>query len=374
MKIWRKVLFVPAAAVFFIRFLVLKIITPPKRPNYKQDKIIEVRPEEVVLRLTPGTVRPGIYELNFPGGMALVGEVVEMYDDTVCRRLLEVSSGKLKIGAADFGRVYGGNPRTRLGVDYLDVDLKIGVGDIPAWVITAGDGATQSDAWAVLVHGWGQERAYCLQYVPLLTSLGINCIIPSYRNDLDAPKSPDGKYGLGLVEWQEAEAAMDYAVANGAKDIILYGFSMGGEIVMQAAIRSELKSRVAAVILDGPVLDWERTLFYQGSQYHLPRFVSLLTMKMLEITKGIRLKDLNLIDNNIAVSCPILILHARDDAVVPFSASRLFSEKYANVTLCNFKEGGHMLLLNSNRERYESEVREFLQKALYAKDTPVALS
>ncbi len=364
MKIWRKVFFVPATFAALIRFLMFKIITPPKRPDYSQDRIIEVRPDEVVLRLTSATTRPGIYELNFPGGMALVGEVAEIYDNMVCRRLIDVPFGKLKIGSADFGRVYGGNPKTRLGLEYSNVSLKVGVDDIPAWVIPAGENPARSDSWAILVHGWGQERAYCLQYVPLLVALGINCLVLSYHNDEGAPSSPDGKYRLGLTEWQEVEAAMDYAVVNGAKNIVLYGFSMGGEIVMQAAIRSELKNMISAIILDGPVLDWGRTLIYQGNKYHLPRFVSLLTMKMLEVTKGISFKDLNLVDNDIAIDCPILILHARDDEVVPFGASQLFAEKYTNATLCNFKEGGHMLLINSNRERYESELREFLQKNL----------
>jgi len=349
-------------------YLAHKIITPPKRPDYKQDKITEVAADNITLLSTPDTIRPGIYELSFPGGMAKVGEVIEMYDNVVRRKLLEVPFGKPVKGGADFGGVYGGDPKTRLGLDYEDIELEIGVGSIPAWVITSNviDGVCR-DAWAILIHGLGQERSYCLQYVPMLTSLGINCLICSYRNDRDAPKSPDGKYRLGLLEYQEAEAALDYVSARGAGQIFLYGFSMGGAIVMQTIRQSAAAGLLSAVILDGPVLDWQRVLDNQAKSRHLPKFVGRMTMKILEAAKSIDFNALNVIDNELDLPCPVLILHGRDDRLVPFSSSELFQAKYPNVRLCDFEEGGHMSLMNSNKDKYQAEVTNFLTSLSAAK-------
>ncbi len=343
-------------------YLANKIITPPKRPDYQQDKITEVAAEDITLLSTPDTIRPGIYELSFPGGMAKVGEVIETYDNVVRRKLLEVPYGKPTKGGADFGGVYGGDPQSRLGLEYEDIELEINIGSIPAWVITSKevDGVFR-DAWAILIHGLGQERSYCLQYIPMLASLGINCIIASYRNDRDAPKSPDGKYRLGLAECQEAEAALDYALAHGAGQIFLYGFSTGGSIVMQTMKRSAVAKQVNAVILDGPVLDWQRVLYDQCRQRHLPSFVGKMVMKILEVTKSIDFSGLNVVDNDLNLSCPILILHGRDDRLVPFSSSELFAAKHPNVILCDFKEGGHMSLMNSNQNKYQAEVINFLK-------------
>ena len=347
-------------------YLANRMITPPKRPDYRRDKIVEVNKDNVILKATADTIRPGIYELNFLGGTAIVGDVVEMHDDLVVRKILEVPSGKLKRGGAAFGGVYGGDPKSRLGLDYEEIELATEVGNMPAWVIMSQAASSSlKPSWAILIHGWGQERAYCLQYVPMLTSLGINCLILSYRNDRGAPQSQDGKYRLGLEEWREVDAAVQHIADRGGEQIFLYGFSMGGQIVIQAMKRSSLAGQyVKALVLDGPVLDWQRVIYALAKRSHLPKFSAKMTMKVLKIKKSISFKDLNAVDNDIGFSGPILILHGLDDTVVPFSVSESFVKKYPNAKLCAFKEGGHMLLMNSNQDVYCREVETFLRNFL----------
>ena len=45
----------------------------------------------------------------------------------------------------------------------------------------------------------------------------ITSLLISYRNDTDAPNSADGLYALGGIEWLDVEAAIRYALENGAR-------------------------------------------------------------------------------------------------------------------------------------------------------------
>jgi alpha/beta superfamily hydrolase len=65
--------------------------------------------------------------------------------------------------------------------------------------------------------------------LPAVTELGLHCLIITYRNDLGALASPDGFHWYGLSEWRDLEGAARYAVEHGAENLILVGYSMGGE-------------------------------------------------------------------------------------------------------------------------------------------------
>src|SRR5699024_1269193 len=87
--------------------------------------------------------------------------------------------------------------------------------------------------WAVMVHGRGGRRTECIKALPVAAALGIDSLLMSYRNDGEAPAAPDGKYGLGITEWEDVEAGVRYALDHGAEEVVLFGWSMGGAICLQ---------------------------------------------------------------------------------------------------------------------------------------------
>src|SRR5699024_11614444 len=60
-------------------------------------------------------------------------------------------------------------------------------------------------------------RGEALRVIPLLHRLGLTSLTITYRNDTGAPASADRMHHLGLAEWEDTEAAIEYAVARGAR-------------------------------------------------------------------------------------------------------------------------------------------------------------
>ena len=216
---------------------------------------------------------------------ARIGEVLgETEHGDIIRRVDSVTRGDLAPGRARWSGWYvDGSPQDAYGIRTEELALPTVNGRAPAWVTRAGDGTR----WAVLVHGRGARRGETLRAVPVLTDLGISCIIPSYRNDSDGPASSDGKYALGLTEWEDVDLALEFALREGARSIDLLGWSMGGAIVMQVLARSGHAGAVRRVVLDGPVLDWADVMAHHARANRLhPRLAELFATVSLELRAG----------------------------------------------------------------------------------------
>ena len=80
----------------------------------------------------------------------------------------------------------------------------------------------------------------------VLHRLGLTVLLATYRNDAGAPASPDGYYHLGATEWEDVEAVVAHAVAEGAEDVVLVASSMGAVLACRFLLRSPLAGRVSA--------------------------------------------------------------------------------------------------------------------------------
>ena len=147
----------------------------------------------------------------------------------------------------------------------------------------------------------------------------------TYREDLGAPPSPDGFHHMGLTEWRDLAAAARYALAHGARRLVLFGFSMGGAIVAQFMERSPLARRVSGLVLDAPALNWKRILEFNATEMGLPGFTAL----PVEWAIGARIDadwdSLDALSHPEDFQLPILLFHGGEDKVVPISLSEDFA-------------------------------------------------
>src|SRR5690606_25943289 len=99
---------------------------------------------------------------------------------------------------------------------------------------------------------------------------GITNIIISYRNDPGAPAGRHGRYGMGLSESRDVDAAIAEALNRGAERVTLFGWSMGATACLVSATRGEHAGIVDGLILDSPAIDWRGLLTHQAGGRRMP--------------------------------------------------------------------------------------------------------
>jgi uncharacterized protein len=309
---------------------------------------------------------------------ARVGEVLSGDDaaGTVTRRLLGVDAGRLAPGPARWSPWYfTGDPSSALGLAHTDVVVRSDVGDLPAWHVPADPAVSgPQDVWAVLVHGRGATREECLRALPVLHRLGVPALVPAYRNDAGAPASAGGRYGLGDTEWVDVEAAVLHALAAGAREVVLVGWSMGAAIVLSCLSRSWTADRVRAVVLDGPVLDWRHVLDHHARLRRLPVPLGRYGLAMLGspaaravvgVDSPVDLRRMDWVARAEELAVPLLLLHSDDDEFVPVGPTRRLAEARPDlVTHVTFPGAGHCREWNVDPDRWEREVARFLLEHL----------
>ncbi|WP_432497686.1 alpha/beta hydrolase [Kineococcus gypseus] len=373
-----------AAAVTAVATAFARAVVTPARHKPDDVDVLQVGPHRVVLAATADTVVPGRYGVWTDGGRGhfRVGDLLEVTDERVTRQLLAVDAGAPAPGPGRWNQYcFAGTPRHALGLAHEDVLVPSEVGDLPAWVVPAADTGTGAEpgaggTWAVLVHGRGATREEALRALPVLHALGLTCLVAAYRNDADAPASPARRYGLGDTEWHDVEAACRWALERGARRLVLVGWSMGGAIVLQLLARSPLVREVAAVVLDGPVLDWYDVLDHQARRHRLPVALGRYGLGLLGHPLGRRLVgldgpvDLRRMDwvrRAEELHLPLLLLHSdADDYVPPGPSARLAGARPDLVTLVRTATGGHTREWNVDPAAWEGAVRAFLTTHLSA--------
>lgn len=346
------------------------VVIPPSR---REDDIRILRSDAaartITLSATPDSLLPGEYSFWFSGdtGHLRIGEIVDVDRWGVTRDVLGVDFGDL--ARARRGRFSGWfwlTPRA-LGVPYENVAISTPLGVAPAWFVPA---AGDTDRWVIQVHGRAVRRAETLRAVTPFRESGYHSLLVSYRNDGEAPRSADHRYALGEREWVDVDAAMAYAIANGAREIVLMGWSMGGATVLQALTRSPRAALVTGVVLDSPVVDWIATLDFQARMRRLPGVVrwgvyTLIRSRWGRVVTGLAepldLERLDFVSRAAELDRPILLLHSVDDGFVPATASiALAAARPDIVTFEEFTVARHTKLWNYDRTRWEDAIRNWL--------------
>lgn len=359
-------------------YLAKKVVTPEReRPD--DTEILALTKDTITLNRTAETVVPGRYGLFFDGGQghARFGEI--LHDDPaagrITRRLEGVDEGLIHPGPARFHSYYFAyGPERSLGLPTEHVRITSPVGALPGWLVPSDRGDLTT--WAILVHGRGAGCEETIRAISVLHDAGLTTLSPSYRNDGVAPDSSDGLYGLGISEWQDIHACIEYAMRRGAQRVVLVGWSMGGAIVLQTLVNSPLADRVAAVILDGPVVDWSDVLHHHAKTMGVPVPLTNFSLKLLngKVSRAlvgnhntIDVAATNFVQRADELTVPILLIHSVDDEFVPVGPSQALAVARPDlVQLEEYREARHCKEWNYDPIRWESSVARFLAARLAA--------
>ncbi|HET7737024.1 MAG TPA: alpha/beta fold hydrolase [Tepidiformaceae bacterium] len=309
----------------------------------------------------------GVWGLAWEGGYGQLRDILSEDAGAVVRSF-EVLRGEPPapgVLAELDRRAFPGDPNEGFGIPFQDVVFEGDVGQFPAWFIDGDD-----DTWVIYVHGNGMTRRDALRSIPIAVDAAMPALVITYRGDEGAPDDPSRKLQYGRTEWRDLEAAVGYAVENGANDVILHGYSMGGGVILAFLLESSLSDRVAGVVLDAPMLDFNRTVEFQAADEDipvvgigLPRTLVESAQLLATIRFDVDWDRLNYLARADELEAPILLIHGDNDEDVPKSTSDELARLRPDiVTYVEVADAAHVEAWNVDPEFYEDEVARFIER------------
>ncbi len=340
-------------------------LEPDRKPDELDLRVVALGEGKVTLAATDKAskdgdwTKEGIFGLEWEGGYGQVGAILEIDDETVVREFTALQ-GSPQIG--DMARLdsfaFPGDPEQAHGIRFEEVMFASELGEFPAWFV---DGPR--DTWAIFVHGKGANRREALRMLPTVVELGFPSLVITYRNDVEAPASPDGFYRFGKTEWEDLEAAADYALQHGAKELVLVGYSMGGAIATSFLYESPLAERVRSVIFDAPALDFGAAVDWGVRNGVVPGIVITTGKIIAESRFNFDFDELNYLKRADELTVPILLFHGDDDPTAPVTTSDALAEARPDiVTYVRVADAGQVRSWNADPAAYEESVRGFLER------------
>jgi len=244
-----------------------------------------------------------------------------------------------------------------------EVSYDTPLGEMDAWYLP-GDGPT----WVIHIHGLGTTPVEAEPLFAPLQGAGYPQLSITYRNDEGQPMDPSGYYQYGATEWEDVAGAVDYAVANGAQNVVLNGFSTGGAHAMSFLSRQP-QEVVIGMLMDAPNVDFGRTVDYAVSQRDLPLLplpvpatLSATAKFLTSLRIGVNWKLLDYIaDADETIRQPVLIHHGTEDLRVPLETSLdLQATNPDLIQLITVEGAGHIESYDVDRQGYVDSVVAFL--------------
>lgn len=364
---------VPAAALSTFAVVMARKIVKRGPKDYRLAELTDDG-QRIRIELDDYTKAPGSFGVFDPATKRYtrIGEVTRIDEEKnrVERRIDQTGSGP-----EHFGPLVDWTPDvffqpTAVGGRYEEVSIPTAYGVAPAWLF---EGENQ-DVWVIHIHGSWTDRSIMFRDVHAFKPLGFTSLVPSFRSDTEVRPPQAESSHLGQTEWRDVECAVAYAVAHGAKRIILSGWSMGGTMALLTAERSDYKDLIAGIVLVGPVTSWRKTIAAGAVQTGVPAVGARLVVRLLQaplfakligLEEAIDFDGLEWTEAADRVTVPTLVLQSKADQEVPWRLSAAFQQANPRtVTLIALPEAHHTQEWNASTESFTKELRSWVSKTI----------
>jgi esterase/lipase len=253
------------------------------------------------------------------------------------------------------------------GLTAEEITVTTAEGDFPAWKVTV----PGSDKWAVLTHGRSGDRPDMLRMARPLNAAGYNLLLTTYPGDNVARPAQDGIWHFGVTEWDEIEAAVQYALDQGAQTLVMGAVSLGGAMTDGFLAHSALADQVDGVILDAPVSSLRDSIdegaesrTIPGVGWAIPEPLEDAGMLIASVRFGLDYDAVDYTDMAGLFDMPLLTFQTSADQTVPKAVNDRF------MTEGSGKGGqyvvgpdvGHVLSWNADPQAYEELVTQFVEQ------------
>lgn len=239
------------------------------------------------------------------------------------------------------------------------------LGAMDAWHLPA-----PGSLWVIHVHGLNATPAEPEVLFSALQEAGYPQLAITYRNDEGQPADPSGYFQYGATEWEDVAAAVEYAEANGADEVVLMGYSTGASHVLSYVYRNNL-DEIAGVVTDSANIDMGATIDYRATQESLPLIPIAPPVTMTWVAKflaslriDINWGSLDYIEKSErSLRVPVLAIHGTDDDSIPIEQSIGLAETQPDlVDLYPVEGAGHVESFDVDYDGYLARLLEFLEE------------
>jgi uncharacterized protein len=227
-----------------------------------------------------------------------------------------------------------------VGLDYREVNFRSTDGLVLSawWVEKAG-----SSRAAVLVHGWVGDRSdlHVVETALVYERAGYNVLMLDLRGH---GGSGGERVTLGYREARDVRGALSWLEQRGfdPEEVVLHGWSMGGAAVVRAAPGTGVAAVVEeSAYADLPPLLRERIPDVSG----LPAFFNPGIFLMGRLFLGIdpwAVRPEEEAKQLFREGVPFMIIHSRDDEVVPFEHAESLAKAYPGAPFWGIEGYGHV--------------------------------
>ena len=230
------------------------------------------------------------------------------------------------------------------GMDYQEVTINAAGEKLNGWFVPA----LQARGVVLFFHGNAGSISHRLDYLRMFRELGFSILIFDYRGYGKSSGEPSE-----ASTYQDAEAAWNYLVETqrvAPSFIVLYGESLGGAVAAWLAARVKPRALI--------ITSTFTSLPDLGAKLY-PLFpVRLLTRYDYNAKKYLQ-----------AATCPVLIVHSREDEIVPFEhGEQLYAAAHEPKQLLEI-HGGHNTSLILSHDLWMKGVGAFLDRHMNAANT-----
>jgi fermentation-respiration switch protein FrsA (DUF1100 family) len=195
-----------------------------------------------------------------------------------------------------------------IGLQYRDIDIQGEAGRLHGWYLPAPGAAYGTVLYA---HGNAENISTHIGGIYWLPAAGFNVVIFDYRGYGRSEGEPSAR---GLVD--DTRTFIQYAqTLPEVRDdgLVVYGKSLGGSALISAVAGMEDTSGISGMVIESAFSNYRRIAREKLSQFWLTSLLQW-TAYLLVTDEPDPLEDIARIED-----IPLLIIHSRNDEVVPFS-------------------------------------------------------
>lgn len=211
----------------------------------------------------------------------------------------------------------------------------------------------------LMFHGYKGEKSQLLTRAAMIREMGYNTMLVDM---MGAGESEGNQVTIGFKEAENVKDCYNYLVNKGAKNIIIYGISMGAAASMKAIQDYQINPN--KLILEAPFGSLYKAVTNRFDLVNAPYFPMA---QLVVFWGGIQYGFWGFGHAPVAyakhISCPTLLMYgAKDKRVMRSEIDEIANNLQGKKAVAIYEQSGHVNFLYHNKEEWREDLSTFLSQ------------